>query len=112
MSTPIIRGSGIQSGSMGSVVVSFPAGSVAGDLALVFGSAAYTSYVPSGWTAPLSTVSAGSTWRSIFFYKILNSSDIATGSVTVSIGGTYDVVFGIATFVGNPGPVRVASQSN
>src|ERR1039457_7188081 len=106
MGTPVIRGSGIQASSTSSAVVTFPSGSVAGDLALIFGGTAYNvSAVPTGWAAPLGIMDGGDIWKPFFVYKVLSSSDISTGSVTVAITGAYDVVFGIVTFVGNPGPV-------
>jgi hypothetical protein len=97
-----IRGSGIQVADASSYVVSWPAGTVSGDLALVSCSQAFgCNNTPSGWTQiyysgiPIDTAGA-------IYSKVLNSTDISAGSVTITAGGTYYGQVSIVTFVGAP----------
>ena len=105
-----IRGSGCQASSTASPVVSWPAGTASGDLAVIFGSSAYNPSLPSGWTHTAADSSSyfftGQVWDGAAFWRVLNAGDISTGSVTISIANTYDTTWCITTFVGNPGSVR------
>src|SRR5690348_8305998 len=98
---PTIRGSNIQSSSASSYTVSFPAGTLAGDLAVLFAGHAWTVNTPSGWTAQNALPAAN--FGGAVFSRVLTSGDISTGSVTVTTTGTFNGVLAIVTFVGNPG---------
>lgn len=107
---PALRGSGIQASSAGSYTVSWPSGTIAGDFAIIFAGHGYTVTVPTGWTSVDSQT--GSNWNGYAFSRVLNGTDITTGSVTVSVGGTFDGALAIATMVG-PAVVRsLVSQRN
>jgi hypothetical protein len=95
---PAVRGTGIQASSASSYTVSWPSGTVAGDTAIIFAAGGWYPSTPSGWT--LIANSPGSYWQGAVFAKILTSSDITAGSVTVSFSGTYDSVVSIVTYQG------------
>jgi hypothetical protein len=94
-----IRGSGIQASSASSYTVSWPAGTVAGDLAIIFAAGCYVPSAPAGWTAQYSLSSTF--WAGGVYSKVLNSTDISTGHVVVNFSGTLDAVVAIITFVGS-----------
>ena len=96
MSTPLVRGSGIQSASANSYTVTWPTGTQAGDLAIIFGGHAYGFNNPSGWTIVRNTGSA-QFWCGGIWSKVLNSTDIANGSVAITTLGTFNGVVGIVT---------------
>lgn len=107
---PTLRGTGIQASNTSSPVVAFPTGTVAGDLAVVFlGGGFGLSSTPAGWSL-LDNVS-GTNWAGATLVKSLVASDIATGSVTISMSGGFDVAVAIATFVGTPIGFRGLSSS-
>jgi len=102
---PVVRGIGNGTGtSAGSIVVTFPAGAVAGGLCLISAGHDYNLGLPTGWTSLFN--STGSTWNGLVCYKILSSGDISTGSVTIAAGGTADWLYQAVTFVGPTGGVR------
>lgn len=96
---PTVRGSGIQASSAASYTVSWPAGTLAGDLALIFiGAGFQISGAPTGWA--LLDQKTGANWNGSTLFKILTSADITAGNVVVSMSGTFDSVLAIITFVG------------
>jgi len=94
-STPVIRGTGIQASSAASYTVSWPSGTVAGDLAIIFGGHGFGVNLPAGWTSIDS--STGTNWNGATFMRFLSSADITAGSVTVTTAGTFDGTLAIAT---------------
>lgn len=96
------RGSSIQTTLTTSVVVPLPAGSAAGDLAILF-SAGFAPTLPSGWT---SLYSESGTWSLFAASKVLSSGDISAGNIPISFAGAFDGVGAIAVFVGAAGGVR------
>ena len=105
----IIRGSNIAASPTCSpcactTAVSFPAGTQAGDLALLFTAGfAYPVTMPAGWT--ILYAGGNITWTGSSAWKFLTSADIAAGSVTVgytpAFGSCFDQSVGVVTFVGN-----------
>lgn len=113
---PVIRGSNIISGSAASsLTVSLPAGTAAGDFAIILAGTTYTSNpTPTGWTN-LSLTNTGLVWSQYGYTRTLTSGDIATGSVTVPIATTFGpaaAVLGIVTFVGATGGIREIEGGN
>jgi hypothetical protein len=99
---PTIRGSYIQSASGSSFTVPWPSGTQAGDLAVVFvGAALHAGSAVSGWTA-FAAAASPFFWNGSGFSKTLDSGDISTGSVTVTLGDPFQTVIGIVIFVGAP----------
>jgi hypothetical protein len=98
---PTIRGSAIQAASSGSsLAITWPAGSAAGDLAIIFvGGNWAMSATPTNWS--LVDQKSGSNWNGAVIAKILTASDITAGSVTVTMGGSGDWVASKITFQGN-----------
>ncbi len=94
-----LRGSNIASASASSITVGLPAGSAAGDLALLFATAAFNLTNPSGWTSI--DGAGGLTWNILITQKTLSSGDISTGNVTVNAAGSFDIIGAIAVFVGS-----------
>ena len=103
-SHPIVRGAGMVAQSSSNYTLPLPSGTLAGDLALVFGGQGWSFANPSGWT--VLDNSAGAWWNGACWSKILDSGDISAGSVTVSALGSFDGATGIITFVGATGGVR------
>ncbi len=101
---PTVRGSGIQYATTSTITVSWPAGTVAGDLAVICIQASYNTTVPSGWTTNDNHV--GATVNGAVFSKVLTSADISTGSVAVSLAGAYGATAAIVTFVGSTAGIR------
>lgn len=90
------------------MVLPLPAGTQAGDLAILYSlTTAAVANVPSGWTTL--SASAG-TWGGFVASKILTSGDITTGSVTVNVGSSFgtngDAITEIAVLVGPTSGVR------
>jgi hypothetical protein len=106
-----IRGSGIASAQATTITISFPTGTLAGDLAILYcaNTGNNLSGVPSGWTTVAAT--GGGTYVGFVASKILTSGDISTGSVTVDVSGPIfspasNACAQIVTFVGPTGGVR------
>jgi hypothetical protein len=90
--------------------VNLPTGSVVGDLEILNCSAAYSSFgTPSGWTFVGDQL--GGIWPNIIFSRVLNSGDIALGSVTCfTTSGGYDMASQIVGFIGSTSGVREADD--
>lgn len=99
-----IRGNAVQASSTSSVTVTWPTGTVSGDLAVIMMNTAYNVTTPTGWTAQYTTTT--NAWNSNVYSKVLNSTDITNGHVVISVAGTFDVFVSIVSFVGNPGAIR------
>lgn len=97
--TPTVRGSGIQTASGSSYVVNFPTGTLAGDIAFIFGGHGFNYLTPSGWFVV--DAQTGSNWNGNVFAKVLDATDILAGSVTVNTGGAFNGVLAIVTLVGS-----------
>lgn len=109
-SSPVIRLRGSASSgsttSVSSFAIPFPAGTVAGDMTIVFLSAmpVQTIAIPSGWTQ-LDQVSSGNE-AAVVFYRVVTSGDISTGSVTVAFTSAAKFGYSIASFIGATGGIR------
>jgi len=99
-----IRGSTSQVTVGNSITIAFPTGAIAGDLAILFTVHGYNVSIPSGWTSLYFL--SGSTLNGLAASKVLNSTDIATGSVTVSAANSFTGVAAMAVFVGSGGGIR------
>lgn len=108
--TPIIRGSGlVDSGSASSLTISFPSGTLIGDLAVISFWGDFNPTTPASWTSIF--ITSGNTYNVMVAWKILTSGDISAGTVTVNMAGTQDCALGIVTFIGPTGGIR-EFQSN
>ncbi|TGQ51029.1 hypothetical protein EN836_26160 [Mesorhizobium sp. M1C.F.Ca.ET.193.01.1.1] len=98
---PTIRGSAIQGASTGSnLTVTWPTGSAAGDLAIIFiGSSWAMSATPANWA--LIDQKIGSYWNGAVIAKILTASDITAGSAGITLGGSSDWIASTISFQGN-----------
>ena len=104
-----LRGSNITSSNTAtSLNISLPAGSAAGDLALIF-SGGYQCNVPAGWTTLFNY--APGIWNSMGCWKVLSSGDISAGFITVTQSFSIDMVVAIAVFVSSGGGVREDQSS-
>lgn len=78
-----IRGSSIVAVNSSHYVVPFPSGTAVGDMAILFAGSEDAVQAPSGWTN-LNNTFGGANWAGQVAYKILTSTDITTGSATVT----------------------------
>jgi hypothetical protein len=100
-----LRGSSFASVSSNNITISLPTGSLAGDLAVLFVSAAAGVTNPTGWTNQYQN-NAG-LWTVLATTKTLSSGDISAGNVTVNCpAGSFDMHAGMVTFVGAGGGLR------
>jgi hypothetical protein len=98
---PTIRGTGLTFANAASVAIPFPAGTLAGDLAIIFPCGGFAATLPTGWTQ--NDNQTGSFWDGATFSKILTGADISTGSVAVAFSGSFNIAAGIITIVLGPG---------
>lgn len=111
---PTLRGTNMVAQSASSLTITFPAGTAAGDLAILFAESGFSiSATPTGWTAN-DTHNGALNISGETFSKVLTSTDITNGSVTVSFGGTFDCSAALAVFSGSTGGIREtdAAQSS
>lgn len=86
---PIIRGvAQTNSGGTASFTIALPAGTIADDLAIMFGGGGWPVSNPAGWEVLFNDdtgiVGAGGFW------KLLDATDITNGYVTFSLTGSYE----------------------
>ena len=104
--TALIRGTGFYASTASSVAVTWPLGTLAGDLAVIFvGGTGATQPTPSGWTAKFNPSSTF--WGGAVFTKTLSPADIAAGSIALNTSGNGDSIVGIITFIGSPAILEV-----
>lgn len=107
---PVVRGTGIQAASASNYTVSWPSGSVAGDLAIIFIAGGWDiSGAPSGWN--LIDKKSGTNWSGSIIAKILTPSDISSGSVIINMTGSFDSVLSIITFQGSTSGIVVTTSA-
>lgn len=100
---PAIRASAIQkNASAGSHTLAFPAGTAAGDYAVIFygggfGDANITLPATALWNT---YQQAATNWGGTIFTKLLTAADITAGQVTITPSGTFDSVSAIVIFTG------------
>lgn len=104
VTAPNIRGTAIQASNGASYTVTWPSGTLAGDLAVIFGGHGFGLNAPAGWTTLDNQT--GTNFNGAAFSRVLNSADITAGSVTVTVAGTFNGVLSIVTFVGATGGIR------
>lgn len=93
-----IRGTGIQCSSGQDFDVFWPAGTLAGDLAILVATGGYGFSALTGWTT-LNVFGLG-TFDGGTFSKVLTSGDISAGKITVHFSGSYNACLAIVTFKG------------
>lgn len=87
------------SSSASSYTLTFPTGTVAGDVVLLFAGHGFQLNTPTGWTRL--DKEEGSSWNGGVFAKEMVAADITTGSVTITTSGVFNGVFCLATIVGS-----------
>jgi hypothetical protein len=95
---PTVRAANIQSSSASSFTVTWPTGTVAGDVVFIFGEQGWGFNNPTGWTVLDNQV--GSYVSGFVVAKVMTSADITAGSVTLTTGGTYNGVVAAVTVTG------------
>ena len=106
-SQPIqLRGSAIGATSGTSITLNLPSASQVGDLAIIFAHANQSSISisPSGWTQL--NQAGGAYIAGWTFSKTLTSSDISTGSVTITFNSNNGPAAALAVFAGSTGGIR------
>jgi hypothetical protein len=96
---PVLRGASIAYFNAGSATIAFPAGTVAGDLAILWAAQAWDVNNPANWV--VLDNQSGSQTMGATFAKVLTAGDIATGTVTVNFNGGFDGTIAIATIQGS-----------
>jgi hypothetical protein len=85
-----VRGSSGLATSANPAVITFPGSAIAGDEAFIFvGGGWSVPSAPSGWTQIDNE--AGSNFNGFIAHRTLTSGDITTGSVSVTLAGTFDL---------------------
>jgi hypothetical protein len=94
----VLRASGpyIDIPNANNVTVPWPAGTVAGDLAVIGLSNGYQTNVPAGWTQ-VQRDNQGN-WNGAVICKVLDAADITAGSVNVTFSNSYAGCAVIATY--------------
>lgn len=98
-----IRGSIIQSANSSTFTVTWPVGTLAGDLAIIYAGHGFSLLNPAGWI--IIDNQAGSNANGAIWAKVLTAGDISTGSVVVSSSSAY---FGCIACVTFQGPTSAA----
>lgn len=97
-STPTIRASNIQSASAASYTVTWPAGTIAGDVVIIFGGHAFAFNNPAGWT--ILDNQTGTNFGGAAWVKVMTAGDITAGSVTITTTGSFNGVLAAVTLTG------------
>jgi len=97
--TPVVRAATCTAlASVSSTSVSWPTGTVAGDVVIIFAGHGWNVITPSGWTSLDNTT--GTNWNGACIGKVMTSADITAGSVTVTFGGGFNGVVAAVTLKG------------
>jgi hypothetical protein len=88
--TPTVRASKIQSSSANSYALTWPVGTVAGDIVIIFGGHGFNFIAPAGWLTLDN--SQGTNWNGAVFAKTMTAADITAGGVTLTTGGVFNGV--------------------
>ena len=105
-----IRGSNIQSATTGSTTtVTWPTGTLSGDLVEIMIGSGYNVTIPTGWTQDFRQTAT--VWNTTAIHKVMTSGDITAGSVTITLSGSFDHIESAVDFVGNPGVIREVDEN-
>lgn|GEM_PF-6579283 len=96
---PVIRASNIQSVSSSAFTVTWPAGTVQGDVVIIFGESGWGFSNPSGWV--VLDNEAGGYASGVVVAKVMTAADIAAGSATVNTSSAYNGVIAAVTIDGS-----------
>jgi hypothetical protein len=94
--TPVVRGNATTAVNAASATISWPTGTIAGDLVIICTGHGYATTTPTGWNSLDNQ--QGLNWNGAAFWRILNSTDISTGNVVVSFGGSFNGVYSVTSF--------------
>ena len=98
--TPTVRASSILPFNASSVTVSWPSGTIAGDLVVIFVGDGYAVNSPSGW-AVFNNTGSNDWANGLTAAKIMTAADISAGAVNVTLTGAYNGVATAITIDGN-----------
>lgn len=108
-----IRGTGIQLFNATTATIALPAGTVLNDLAYLYIGGGCGGVVPAGWVSIPNVESVqtlprygGGTYNIVAVAKVLDSTDISNGNITVTAGCSFNSVAIIVTLVGNSSGIR------
>lgn len=96
--TPTVRASNIQSSSNSSYTVTWPTGTVAGDVVLIFGGHGFGFNNPTNWT--VLDNETGGNFNGVVLAKVMTAADITAGSVTITTAGGFNGVLSAVTIDG------------
>ncbi len=111
VTAPTIRASNKQfSGAAGGYTATFPTGTAAGDLVVIFiGGGFQLNVLPTGWV--LTDQLTGANWNGSVISRVVNATDVATGSVGLTMSGSYNTAIIAVTFTGQTGGIRTTQSS-
>jgi len=94
-STPTIRSSNIQSSNNSSYTVTWPTGTIAGDIVFIFGGHAFGFNNPANWA--VFDNQTGGNFNGVVLAKVMTAADITAGSVTITTAGGFNGVLAAVT---------------
>jgi len=97
-STPTVRASNSQSSSNNTYTVTWPTGTIAGDLVVIICGHGWNAVRPTGWSELNNDT--GSNWNGAVFAKEMTAADITAGSVTITFGGSFNGFLSAVTITG------------
>lgn len=100
--TPTIRSSNIASYNASSATITFPTGTVAGDIVVIYWENGFAGNysAPSGWTPIHLAPNVGNYTNQNCAAKIMTSADITAGSVVVNAAGSFNGITAAITITG------------
>jgi hypothetical protein len=105
-----MRGSVAANSSAASYSITFPAGTLVGDLAILSGGHGFAfGATIAGWTTQ--NLMSGTNWNGAVYTRILTSLDIQQGFVTITAGGGFNGYITLATMIGATAGVREVDAS-
>lgn len=97
-STPTVRASNIQSSSNSSYTVTWPTGTIAGDVVFIFGGHGFGFNNPANWL--VLDNQTGGNFNGVTLAKVMTAADITAGSVTITTAGAFNGVLAAVTVSG------------
>ena len=112
LTPPSVRATSSGTFNATGVTAALPTGTIAGDLVYIAVESGWNVNAPSGWTVLDNVTGVPNSAFAGVFSKVMTSGDIATGSVTITFGGSYYGAYLMIAMVGAPTQRTFASATN
>jgi len=109
---PSIRNSSITSSSNNVYTVTWPSGAAANDTVFIFVGHGYGYSSNSGTAWNVAQNLTGSNFNGVMLYKTLTAADITAGSMTITMGGSYNGVICAVCMVGTVNVRGISASRN